>query len=73
VVWGDTTDIVGLSPDDDRVLLAEREWTIEPVGHSLAASLREKTELVRRTEHARGRIHRLLEESIRRWTRRRAR
>ncbi|WP_256393066.1 ATP-binding protein [Natronoarchaeum rubrum] len=43
----DEIDIVGLAPDDDRVLLAECKWTTEPVGRSLAESLREKAERVR--------------------------
>ena len=43
----DETDIVGLAPDDDRVLLAECKWTTEPVGHALAADLRDKADRVR--------------------------
>jgi len=43
----DEIDIVGLAPDDDRVLLAECKWTTDPVGRSLAASLREKSDRVR--------------------------
>ena len=40
-------DIVGLAPDDDRVLLAECKWTTEPVGEDLVESLRAKAENVR--------------------------
>jgi AAA+ ATPase superfamily predicted ATPase len=40
-------DIVGLAPDDDRVLLAECKWTTEPVGEDLVESLRAKAEHVR--------------------------
>lgn len=40
-------DIVGLAPDDDRILLAECKWTSDPVGHSLVESLRAKAEHVR--------------------------
>ncbi|ELY38873.1 ATP-binding protein [Natronorubrum tibetense] len=40
-------DIVGLAPDDDRILLAECKWTAEPVGCSLVESLRTKAESVR--------------------------
>ncbi len=43
----DEIDIVGLAPDADRILLAECKWTTEPVGHSLAAQLRDKAERVR--------------------------
>ena len=43
----DEIDIVGLSPDEDRVLLAECKWTTEPVGHGLVSSLRDKAERVR--------------------------
>ena len=43
----DETDIVGLAPDADRVLLAECKWTTEPVGRSLASRLRDKAEHVR--------------------------
>lgn len=42
----DEIDIVGLAPDDDRTLLAECKWTTDPVGHSLAATLRDKAERV---------------------------
>ncbi|WP_121820063.1 ATP-binding protein [Halostella salina] len=42
----DEIDIVGLSPNDERVLLAECKWTTDPVGHGLAESLREKAERV---------------------------
>jgi len=38
----DEIDIVGLAPEDDRVLLAECKWTSEPIGHSLVDSLRDK-------------------------------
>ncbi|WP_121743411.1 ATP-binding protein [Natronorubrum halophilum] len=40
-------DIVGLAPDDDRILLAECKWTADPVGHALVKSLRSKAESVR--------------------------
>ena len=40
-------DIVGLAPNDDRVLLAECKWTIDPVGEDLVESLRAKAENVR--------------------------
>jgi hypothetical protein len=43
----DEIDIVGLAPDDDRILLAECKWTGEPVGHALVDSLREKSDRVR--------------------------
>jgi len=43
----DEIDIVGLAPDDDRLLLAECKWTSEPVGHALVSQLREKGERVR--------------------------
>ncbi|WP_262177554.1 ATP-binding protein [Haloarcula laminariae] len=43
----DEIDIVGLAPDDDRILLAECKWTTEPVGHSLVSSLRDKADRVR--------------------------
>ncbi|WP_254279291.1 ATP-binding protein [Haloarcula marina] len=43
----DEIDIVGLAPDDDRILLAECKWTSDPVGHALASQLREKAERVR--------------------------
>ncbi|UWG50680.1 AAA+ superfamily ATPase fused to HTH and RecB nuclease domains [Halalkaliarchaeum sp. AArc-CO] len=40
-------DIVGLAPNDDRVLLAECKWTTDPVGEDLVKSLRAKAEHVR--------------------------
>ncbi|SIS16601.1 ATP-binding protein [Natronorubrum thiooxidans] len=40
-------DIVGLAPDDDRILLAECKWTAEPVGYALVENLRDKAENVR--------------------------
>ena len=40
-------EIVGLSPNDDRVLLAECKWTTDPVGEDLVESLRAKAEHVR--------------------------
>jgi hypothetical protein len=40
-------DIVGLAPNDDRVLLAECKWTTDPVGEDLVESLRAKAERVR--------------------------
>jgi AAA+ ATPase superfamily predicted ATPase len=52
----DEIDIVGLAPNDDRILLAECKWTAEPVGHTLVERLRAKAATVRwgpddRTEH----------------------
>jgi len=43
----DEIDIVGLSPDTDRILLAECKWTNAPVGHTLVSQLRAKAERVR--------------------------
>lgn len=43
----DEIDIVGLAPDDDRILLAECKWTADPVGHTLVDGLRAKAENVR--------------------------
>ena len=43
----DEIDIVGLAPDDDRLLLAECKWTSDPVGHALVSQLRDKAERVR--------------------------
>ncbi|WP_416841825.1 ATP-binding protein [Haloferax sp. DFSO52] len=43
----DEIDIVGLAPDDDRILLAECKWTSEPVGEALVESLRAKAANVR--------------------------
>ncbi|ELZ88851.1 hypothetical protein C453_01280 [Haloferax elongans ATCC BAA-1513] len=43
----DEIDIVGLAPDDDRLLLAECKWTSEPVGEALVESLRAKAANVR--------------------------
>jgi len=40
-------DIVGLAPNDDRVLLAECKWTTDPVGNGLVESLRAKAANVR--------------------------
>ncbi len=40
-------DIVGLAPNNDRVLLAECKWTTDPVGEDLVESLRAKAEHVR--------------------------
>ncbi|MFC6718928.1 ATP-binding protein [Natrialbaceae archaeon GCM10025810] len=40
-------DIVGLAPEDDRVLLAECKWTTDPIGEDLVESLRAKAENVR--------------------------
>ncbi|WP_311170889.1 ATP-binding protein [Halobellus ordinarius] len=40
-------DIVGLAPNDDRILLAECKWTTDPVGEDLVESLRAKAENVR--------------------------
>ncbi|AKU09866.1 ATP-binding protein [Haloferax gibbonsii] len=43
----DEIDIVGLAPNDDRLLLAECKWTSEPVGEALVESLRAKAANVR--------------------------
>lgn len=43
----DEIDIVGLAPNDDRILLAECKWTTDPVGYGLVEALRTKTEHVR--------------------------
>lgn len=43
----DEIDLVGLAPDDDRILFAECKWTTEPVGHGLVEQLRAKAENVR--------------------------
>jgi len=40
-------DIVGLAPNDDRLLLAECTWTSDPVGRSLVERLRTKADHVR--------------------------
>ena len=44
---GEEIDVVGLTPNHDRTLLAECKWTSEPVGHSLVERLRTKAESVR--------------------------
>lgn len=43
----DEIDVVGLAPNDDRILFAECKWTNEPVGWPLVEDLREKSENVR--------------------------
>jgi len=43
----DEIDIVGLAPDDDRILLGECKWTSDPVGRGLVESLRSKADRVR--------------------------
>jgi AAA+ ATPase superfamily predicted ATPase len=43
---GDEVDIVGLAPDDDRLLLGECKWTNERVGHGLVSQLRDTAERV---------------------------
>ncbi|MCH7660141.1 MAG: ATP-binding protein [Euryarchaeota archaeon] len=43
----DEIDIVGLAPDDERLLLAECKWTANPVGYGLIEDLRSKAERVR--------------------------
>jgi len=43
----DEIDILGLAPNDDRMLLAECKWTSAPVGESLVEDLRGKAENVR--------------------------
>lgn len=40
-------DIVGLAPNDDRILFGECKWTTEPIGHELVASLAAKADDVR--------------------------
>jgi AAA+ ATPase superfamily predicted ATPase len=40
-------DIVGLAPNDDRILFAECNWTSDPVGPALVKALRQKAENVR--------------------------
>ena len=40
-------DVVGLAPDDDRLLLAECKWTADPVGWGVAEDLQTKAEHVR--------------------------
>ncbi|MFC7227980.1 ATP-binding protein [Salinirubellus salinus] len=40
-------DVVGLSPEDDRILFGECKWTNEPVGPALVESLRAKASAVR--------------------------
>ncbi|SFK67659.1 hypothetical protein SAMN04487950_0532 [Halogranum rubrum] len=40
-------DIVGLNPNDNRLLLAECKWTTDPVGTALAENLLEKAHSVR--------------------------
>lgn len=40
-------DLVGLAPNDDRILFAECKWTAEPVGYALVDALREDAEHVR--------------------------
>ncbi len=40
-------DIVGLAPNDDRLLLAECKWTSDPVGRSLVERLWTKADHVR--------------------------
>ncbi|WP_435361591.1 ATP-binding protein [Haloarchaeobius sp. DFWS5] len=43
----DEIDIVGLAPNDDRILFGECKWTSEPVGHGLVEDLRAKSDSVR--------------------------
>ena len=43
----DEIDIVGLAPNDDRILFAECKWTSEPVGTALVEDLQTKAENVR--------------------------
>jgi hypothetical protein len=43
----DEIDIVGLAPNDDRILLGECKWTAEPVGSALVEDLRAKAANVR--------------------------
>jgi AAA+ ATPase superfamily predicted ATPase len=43
----DEIDIVGLDPNDDRILLAECKWTSQPIGYGLVESLRAKADRVR--------------------------
>jgi hypothetical protein len=43
----DEIDIVGLAPNDDRILFAECKWTSDPVDRTLIADLQAKAENVR--------------------------
>ncbi|MDR9430974.1 MAG: ATP-binding protein [Natronomonas sp.] len=43
----DEIDIVGLAPNDDRILFAECKWTSDPVGTALVENLRTKAANVR--------------------------
>jgi hypothetical protein len=43
----DEIDIVALTPNDDRILLAECKWTSEPVGRGLVEKLRDTADNVR--------------------------
>ena len=43
----DEIDIVGLAPNDDRILFAECKWTSAPVGEALVEHLRAKASNVR--------------------------
>ena len=43
----DEIDIVGLAPNDDRILFAECKWTSDPVGTALVEDLQTKAENVR--------------------------
>ena len=43
----DEIDIVGLAPNDDRILFAECKWTSDPVGTALVEDLRTKAANVR--------------------------
>jgi AAA+ ATPase superfamily predicted ATPase len=43
----DEIDIVGLAPNDDRLLVAECKWTAEPVGQRLVEQLQATAERVR--------------------------
>lgn len=44
---GEEIDIVGLAPNEDRILFGECKWTNEPVGYSLVENLQEKATSVR--------------------------
>jgi AAA+ ATPase superfamily predicted ATPase len=43
----DEIDIVGLAPNDDRIVLGECKWTADPVGDGLVESLKATAESVR--------------------------
>lgn len=58
-------DIIGLAPNDDRLLLAEYKWTTDPVEYGLAEALRTKTEHVQWKSKERRTLRSLLEVGVR--------